>query len=78
MVIAIVRLAKGPARETIISSRRGWRKLKGSIGTGLAQPMVGMPVKMLIRGKIIVPKGSRWALGLRVSRPRDRGVGSPR
>lgn len=76
-MIAKRKLLRGPAREVIIISRLGWRKLKGSMGTGLAQPIVGIPVKALNKGRRMVPIGSAWANGFKVKRPNDLGVGSP-
>lgn len=78
VITARSRLLIGPDKETMISSRLGCLKLKGSMGTGLAQPMVGTPLKALNRGSKSVPIGSMWAMGFKVNRPLDLEVGSPR
>ena len=67
---AVRKLLAGPAKEIIAESFRGFLRLKGSIITGLPQPIWNI-------NKARVPIGSRWARGLRVSRPSIRGVGSP-
>lgn len=74
---AIDKLLIGPAKEVRIISLLGCWKLKGSMGTGLAQPIVGIPVRALKRGSKTVPIRSVWAKGFKVNRPKDRGVGSP-
>ncbi len=67
---AKTRLLAGPAKEIKAVSRRGSLRLKGSMGTGLPQP-----IWKIKRAK--VPIGSRWAIGFKVSRSLTRGVGSP-
>jgi hypothetical protein len=68
--MASIRLDPGPAQEIKAVSRRGLRRLKGSMGTGFPQPKRK-------KRSIKVPIGSRWAKGLRVNRPLNRAVGSP-
>ena len=52
---AINKLLKGPAAATKAVSRRGWRKLRGSTGTGFAQPNT-KPVKVKNNNGIITRK----------------------
>ena len=70
-------LAAGPANEIQTLSRRGFRRLCGLTGTGLAQPNAGKPTSASMMGKRTVPTGSIWASGLSVTRPRLWAVGSP-
>ncbi len=69
---AKMKLETGPARATRVVSRTGFLKLAGLKGTGLAQPIIRE------KNSIRVPMGSRWARGLRVSRPSSLAVLSPR
>lgn len=62
---------KGPAKEMIAASRRGFSRLKGSNWTGFPQPKRK-------RRSIKVPRGSRCFKGFKVRRPWILGVGSPR
>lgn len=56
---AIKILVAGPARAVRAVSFLGSRKLKGSMGTGLAAPkMIPAPVKNRIKGRPMVIKGS--------------------
>jgi len=64
-------LLAGPARAIRAVSFLGFLRLYGSKGAGLPQP--NRPVIRMVS----VPKGSKWAKGLRVRRPKARGVGSP-
>ena len=49
------------------------------MGTGFPPPkMNGEPDAMSSPGKRTLMKGSRWRMGLRVTRPRRRADGSPR
>lgn len=68
--LAKMRLLVGPARAIKAESRLGWRRLKGSKGTGLPQP------KRKTRS-IKVPTGSRCLRGLREILPSRLAVGSP-
>lgn len=70
-IMARMRLLRGPAKEMIAMSRRGCWRLEIMVSTGLPQPK---PKKRRARE----PRGSRWARGLRVRRPLERGLGSPR
>jgi hypothetical protein len=69
--------ASGPAAEIQRLSCRGFLRLKGFTGTGLAQPKGGAFIKTRRSGSRTVPKGSIWAIGLRVTRPMLRAVSSP-
>ena len=60
--VARMRLEAGPARAIRAESLLGCLKLKGSKGTGLPQPNLNS-------SNIMVPTGSRWAIGFRVTRP---------
>lgn len=76
--IAMRILVTGPARAVRAVSFFGSRKLKGSIGTGLAAPkMMPAPEIIRIKGKTIVIRGSMWGRGSRVSRLDNLAVGSP-
>src|SRR5207248_1115293 len=68
----------GPARLTSRLWSRGWRRLRGFTGTGLAYPNARPVVAISNTGKMIVPKGSMWAIGLSVSRPARFAVSSPK
>ncbi len=70
IITARIRLLKGPAKAVRAMSLGGFSKLWGLTGTGLPQPNP-------VRNKNIVPKGSRWASGLMVTRPAFFGVSSP-
>ena len=48
-----------------------------STGTGFAQPNTGAPVSLSRPGRMIVPNGSTWRSGLRLSRLALAAVGSP-
>lgn len=63
-------LETGPARAIKLVSFLGFLRLKMSNCTGLPQPN---PKNRRVK----VPRGSRWARGLRVNLPWDLGVGSP-
>ena len=67
----------GPATESRMSSRTGLRKLSGSTGVGLAQPMKPIPESMPISGTSTVPIGSTCLIGFSEIRPSMRAVGSP-
>lgn len=70
--------ARGPAKDIKAESFLGSFKLKGSTGTGFAQPNTkGEPIKMRNRGINTVPYKSAWAIGFRVILPFKRAVGSP-
>lgn len=77
---AISILEAGPANATMAEPYRILRKLKGFTGTGLAYAKRNLPFDMKNNnaGNIKVPTGSMWAIGLIVSRPESRAVGSPR
>jgi len=76
---AISKLVPGPAKPTKPISLRPSRKLKGSIGTGLAAPKTtGEPEKIRSRGKNRLIKGSMCGIGFKVKRPESLAVGSPR
>ena len=62
--------AAGPASDTIANPCRPNRKLRGSTGTGLPHPKPRI-------SNIIVPAGSKCALGLSVILPSLIEVGSP-
>ena len=61
----------GPASDTVKLSHLGLVKLRELIITGLPQPK---PAKR----RKIVPKRSKWSIGLRLSLPMSFGVGSPK
>ena len=67
----------GPASETQKRPWRYLRNLRGSIGTGRAQPKrMFMPVSMLIIGKSTVPIGSMWGFSRRPP-PWGRSLAGP-
>src|SRR5205807_87119 len=68
----------GPTRLTIRPWLRGSRSRRTLTGTGLAQPNGGAPVSRRMAGRITVPKGSTWGMGLRVRRPARLAVSSPK
>jgi len=68
--VARMRLEAGPESEIRAASLLGLRKLKGSNWTGLPQPKE-------TNNNMMVPSGSRWAIGLSVNLPISLGVGSP-
>jgi len=70
-ISARIILLVGPEMATHIIPLRGFLKLRGLTGTGLAQPTI------LVTAKTSVPTGSRWAIGFRVSLPMFLAVGSP-
>ena len=70
-------LLAGPATETRMSSRTGWRRLCGSTGVGLAQPMKPIPESIPSSGTSTVPMGSTCLIGFSEIRPSMRAVGSP-
>ena len=74
-----IRLEKGPANETKISSLLGCLKYLGSTGTGLPQPTsIKAPgVKIFMRGIMSVPHKSMWGMGEREMRPKFLAVSSP-
>ncbi len=75
---ASVILLSGPAADTIAVSLSGFRKLRGLIGTGFAQPNTTPPGIIAIkRGSIIEPNRSMCLIGFSVSLPARRAVGSP-
>ena len=74
---AVAILAIGPANEIQRPPFRGFRRLRGLYGTGLAHPNTGCLKMMRRRGKMIVPNRSMWTRGLRDARPRAAAVGSP-
>src|SRR5690242_3267045 len=75
---AMPRLAAGPAAATQAMPMRGFLKFWAVTGTGLAQPnRKGLCRTMRIAGISSVPMGSTCLMGLRVSRPSIRAVGSP-
>lgn len=59
-----------PAADTKISPRRGGFRLAKLTGTGFAHPNPK-------RKSIVVPTGSKWRRGSRVSLPNHRAVESP-
>jgi len=61
------RLETGPAAATAVIPWRPLRSRAGFTGTGFPQPK---PMRSMNN----VPAGSRWALGLRVSRPIAQGI----
>ena len=67
---AKIKFDAGPAKATFIMSTRGFEKLTGFIGTGLAHPN---PTNNIIKD----PIGSKCARGLRVKRPFLAAVWSP-
>ncbi|MDR2675972.1 MAG: alpha/beta hydrolase [Opitutaceae bacterium] len=75
------RLAPAPASETARSPWRSLRKLRGLIGTGLAQPKMNEALVrllvMAVRINTKSPSGSMCGSGLMVMRPLWRAVGSP-
>ncbi len=75
---AMTKFDNGPARATRRRSREGLRKLKGLTGTGFAQPKTKpVPVRIKNAGNRIVPIGSIWLIGFKLTRPSTRAVGSP-
>jgi hypothetical protein len=79
--IAIKRLVKGPAKETLTTPHFLSLKFRGFIGTGFAQPKIGPWPKVKInkvKGKKIVPMGSMWAIGFKVNLPALFAVSSPK
>ncbi len=68
--IALIKFARGPAKDTIAVSLLKFLKLYGLIGTGRAQPIFAIK-------SIIVPMGSRCLRGLSVNRPALFAVSSP-
>ena len=72
------RFIAGPASATSAMSRLGWFRRWKNTGTGLAQPnRNGLPVSSMMPGRISVPSGSMWTIGLRLTRPSERAVESP-
>src|SRR4030043_2269095 len=69
--------AIGPAADIQRLSRRGFFRLKGLTGTGLAQPKGGAFIMTRRSGNKIVPNGPTWGIGVRVTRPKFRAVSSP-
>src|SRR6187402_2996620 len=76
-IVASTRLVPGPAAATAIIPKRGLLRRCLVTGTGLAQPNAGRPLRMSRPGRISVPNGSTWRIGLRLSRLRSLAVGSP-
>ena len=79
---AIRRLLPGPAAATQIMSRRGRRRREKSTGTGFAYPnRNGARRKSCAAscsaGRMMVPKGSMWRAGLKLSLPARCAVSSP-
>src|SRR4051812_31041907 len=72
------RFMPGPASATRIMWTRGLRIRRATTGTGFAQPNTGAPLTARNSGRTTVPIGSTWRIGLRLSRPRRRAVGSPK
>lgn len=76
---ATIKFAKGPAAATLRVPHFWSLKLKGFIGTGLAQPTTKGLFKITKnKGKIIVPKESICLRGFNVNRPINLAVGSPK
>ncbi len=78
-ITATKKFIPGPAIETLSVPHFWSRKLKGLIGTGFAQPTIkGLPEKIKIKGKTMVPKRSMCFNGFKVKRPASFAVGSPK
>ncbi len=75
--IAMAKFDSGPPKATIALSRRGFLKLSGFMGVGLAQPNIRPANRNDRIGTSTVPSGSMWAEGFSVIRPMRRAVGSP-
>lgn len=77
-ITAKIRFEAGPAKPISPISFLGFLRLKGSIGTGLAAPiMIGEPVVRRISGRRMLVTGSIWGIGFKVNRPESLAVGSP-
>ncbi len=70
-------LLKGPASATYSTSFLGFFKFLTFTGTGFAHPIIGRCVINNMRGNIIVPQMSIWAMGFKVSLPALFAVSSP-
>jgi len=69
---------RGPASPVMAMSFFGSLKCIGFIGTGFAAPKItGEPEMSKSTGSAMLIIGSRWGMGLRVSRPITLAVGSP-
>ncbi len=68
----------GPTSETTTLSLRGWRRRDTFTGTGLAHMKTPWLLRRSRAGRMIVPKGSMWGMGLSVSRPARLAVSSPK
>lgn len=81
--VARRRLERGPAAVMRTSSLVRVLGLGREMGTGLPQPIRAIPppmkmgMKIMMRGRMMVPKRSIWARGLRETLSRARGRGSP-
>jgi len=77
-IIANPILERGPEAPTLTKSTRGLLKLRGLMGTGLAQPIMnGERERIKRRGNIIVPMGSICGRGFNVILPAYLAVLSP-
>ena len=76
-IIAKIKFEKGPAKETMASSRSLFLKLFLLTGTGFAQPIKAKPEANDANGIITVPIRSTCFIGLNVSLPSFRAVSSP-
>lgn len=76
---AMSKFDKGPAMVIKMSSLLRVFGLGSEILTGFPQPNIAKiwAPKIIIKGSRIVPMGSMWARGSRVTRPSARGSGSP-
>src|SRR3989344_6067345 len=72
-------LDSGPASATLMGPYFLSRRWRGLYGTGLAEPNTnGVPANRRNNGKSTEPNKSRCLIGLRVRRPIDSAVLSPR
>jgi hypothetical protein len=76
-IAARTKLVPGPAAATAIIPSRGLSSRCFFTGTGLAQPNTGAPASASRPGRITVPNGSTWRMGLSERRRCSFAVGSP-
>ena len=74
---AMIRFEAGPARATATSPFRRSRRFEGLTGVGLAQPKSSPLPDRAVSTRSSPPNGSKWTIGLRVSRPNTLAVPSP-
>lgn len=75
---ARAKFVSGPASATSAISFLPSRSMRGLTGTGFAAPNTrGEPDNIRSNGTTILIIGSMWGIGLRVSLPAMRAVGSP-